>query len=128
MLHDEGIDLNDLSYYDFLGHHDDVVRAVLKGEFDAGGIMESAAEKFMDESLEIIKYSMNVPEFNICVNKDIPSHLKSALKQALLDLTETNPDDKAILHSISPGYTGFTEARFDDYKGIREMMDKLGLL
>ena len=128
MLHDEGIDLNDLSYYDFLGHHDDVARAVLKGEFDAGGIMESAAEKFMDESLEIIKYSMNVPEFNICVNKDIPSHLKSALKQALLDLTETNPDDKAILHSISPGYTGFTEARFDDYKGIREMMDKLGLL
>jgi phosphonate transport system substrate-binding protein len=128
MLFDEGIDLDDLSYYDFLGHHDNVARAVLKGEFDAGGVMESAADKFTDEGLEILKFSMNVPEFNICVNKDIPSHLKTAIKQALLDLTETNPDDKAILQSISPGYTGFTEAQFDDYKGIREMMEKLHVL
>ncbi len=128
MLDNVGIDLDNLSYYDFLGHHDDVARAVLKGEFDAGGVMESTAENFKADGLNIIEYSMNVPEFNICVNKNIPSDLKSAIKQAILELTETNPDDKAILQSISPGYTGFIEAQYEDYKGIKEMMEKLGVL
>jgi methyl-accepting chemotaxis protein len=128
MLDNVGIDLDSLSYYDFLGHHDDVARAVLKGEFNAGGVMESTAEKFKADGLNIIEYSMNVPEFNICVNKNIPSDLKSAIKQAILELTETNPDDKAILQSISPGYTGFIEAQYEDYKGIKEMMEKLGVL
>ena len=32
MLHDEGLSLKSLSYYNFVGMHNDVARSVLKGD------------------------------------------------------------------------------------------------
>lgn len=128
MLLDAGIDPKDLSFYDYLGQHDNVVRAVLGSEFDAGGVMESSAEKFMDKGLRIIKQSIDIPEFNICVNKNMPEEEKAQLKQSILELNEGNPEDLKILRSITADYTGFVEAQDSDYDIIREMMRKLGMI
>ncbi len=128
MLLEGRIKLEDLSFYDYLGHHDDVAKAVLEGKFDAGGLMESTAVKFQEQGLKIIKYSVDIPEFNICVNKEIPEQEKMLLRQAILDLETGNPESMKILQSIAADYTGFIEARDSDYDGIREMMKKLGLL
>ncbi len=128
MLLEEGIDPKDLSFHDYLGHHDDVVRAVLSSEFDAGGVMESAAEKFRDKGLRIIKQSIDIPEFNICVNKSMPEEEKAQLKQSILELDENNSEDIDILRSITADYTGFVEAQDSDYDIIREMMQKLGMI
>jgi phosphonate transport system substrate-binding protein len=128
MLKEAGIDLEDLSFYDFLGHHDDVALAVLNGEFDAGGVMESTAERFKEQGLKFLKYSKDIPEFNICVSKDMPEEEKLMLKKALLELDSRNPEHKAILQSIAPAYTGFTEAKHEDYVGIKKIMQELGLL
>jgi phosphonate transport system substrate-binding protein len=128
MLQEEGIALKDLDFYDFLGHHDDVAKAVLRGDFDAGGVMESTAEKFKSKGIKILKFSGNVPEFNICVNKDIAGNIKEEIKKALLALDYKNPDDMAVLQAISPLYTGFAEARHEDYEEIRRLMNKLGML
>ncbi len=128
MLQEEGIALKDLDFYDFLGHHDDVARAVLRGDFDAGGVMEPTAEKFKDKGLKILKYSGNVPEFNICVNKDMAENIKAELKKALISLDNKNSDDMAVLQAISPLYTGFAESRHEDYEEIRRLMNKLGMM
>ena len=128
MLQEEGIALKDLGFYDFLGHHDDVAKAVLRGDFDAGGVMESVAEKFKGMGIKILKYSGNMPEFNICVNKELAGNIKAELKKALLALDDNNPDDRDVLHAIAPLYTGFTEAKFEDYEEIRRLMNKLGML
>lgn len=128
MLQEAGIELSDLSFYDNLGHHDDVVRAVLKGEFDAGGVMESTAEKFKGQGLNFIKYSPEIPEFNICVNRDVSEEDKLLIKQAFLGLDENIDRDREILLTINPEYTGFVESNNEDYDTIREIMRKLGLL
>ena len=128
MLREAGIHLKDLSYYDHLGHHDDVAKAVLKGEFDAGGVMESTAEKFKDQGLIFVKSSLEIPEFNICVNKDLPEEEKLLLKQVLLELDDDITEDREILRAINPEYTGFVESTDSDYNEIREIMRKLGLL
>lgn len=128
MLQEEGIALKDLDFYDFLGHHDDVAKAVLRGDFDAGGVMESTAEKFKNKGIKILKYSGNMPEFNICVNKDIAGDIKAEIKKALLALDYKNPDDMAVLQAISPLYTGFAESAYEDYEEIRRLMNKLGML
>ena len=70
MLLDEGIDVKDLQYHNYLGHHDDVAKAVLNGDFDAGAVMESIAYKYKDMGIKFIKISDEIPEFNICVSKD----------------------------------------------------------
>jgi len=128
MLKDAGIELKDLHFYDFRGHHDDVVRAVLDGEFDVGGVMEAVAEKYKKEGLKFIAVSGNIPEFNICANKDLEPGKKQRIKEALVSLDINKPEDREILESISPHYTGFVEAKDGDYKYIENLMLKLGML
>lgn len=128
MLKEAGIELKDLNFYDFRGHHDDVVKAVLEREFDAGGVMQSVAERFKEKGLKFIKVSGNVPEFNICANKDLPKEDKQKIKEALISLDNEKSEDRAILQSISPHYTGFIETKHEDYEYIERLMEKLGML
>jgi phosphonate transport system substrate-binding protein len=128
MLYEAGIDLKDLSFYDYLGYHDDVAKAILNGEFNAGGVMESTAIKFKDQGLRFIKYSLDIPEFNICVNKEMTEEEKQLIRQSLLELDDSIAGEKEILQAITSDYTGFVESRDSDYDGIRGIMQKLGLL
>ena len=127
MLLEAGVDIKDLHYYNYLGHHDDVARAVISGDFDAGGIMESTAEKFSKEGLKFLKVSGDIPEFNICVTAKCDPRLVEELKDALISLDEGTPESSAILRSINAGYTGFAPASDADYDGVRKMMLKIGL-
>ena len=127
VLQEEGIELKDLSYYNFLGHHHDVAHAVLKGDFDAGGIMESIAQKFRGEGLAFIKVSPDIPEFNITVREGIEPEVEAGLRKALLALSFHNPRQKAIIESIDASYTGFMEAEDGDYSQIMELMKKMGI-
>lgn len=126
MLKNAGIELKDLSEYSYLGHHDEVARAVLKGEFDAGSVMESTAQKFRSQGLTVIAVSEDIPEFNICIHKSL-SDKKDMLRNILLKLGDTE-EGKEILRQIDPSYTGFTAADDTDYKRIKHMMKELGLL
>jgi phosphate/phosphite/phosphonate ABC transporter binding protein len=126
MLKNAGIELKDLSEYAYLGHHDDVARAVLKGDFDAGSVMESTAQRFKAQGLIVIATSEEIPEFNICIHKSL-SDLKDSLRKALIGLGETR-DGREIMRQIDPSYTGFVEAEDSDYQKIRVMMKDLGLI
>lgn len=126
MLKNAGIELKDLSEYSYLGHHDEVARAVLKGEFDAGSVMESTAQKFRSQGLTVIAVSEDIPEFNICIHKSL-SDKKDMLRNILLKLGDTE-EGKEILRQIDPSYTGFTAADDTDYQRIKHMMKELGLL
>lgn len=128
MLKQAGIDLSDLKYYNYLGHHDDVAKAVLKGEFDAGGVMESVAYKFKDKGIRFLKFSDDIPEFNICYNPSISEADLSIIKSALISLRDTDPESATILKSIDESYTGFTEAKDSDYDTIRAEMARIGLI
>ncbi|UCE79685.1 MAG: phosphate/phosphite/phosphonate ABC transporter substrate-binding protein [Nitrospiraceae bacterium] len=128
MLLDAGLDVKDLSYYNYLGHHDDVAEAVLKGDFDAGGVMESTAYKFQDRGLAFIKFSEDIPEFNICVTKSLDNNVAEAIKSSLLALRDSEPEHTEILQSMNRSYTGFTEALDEDYNSVRVMMVKLGMI
>jgi phosphate/phosphite/phosphonate ABC transporter binding protein len=126
MLIEGGVGLEDLSFYDFLGHHDSVVRAVLKGEFDAGGVIDAIAEKYMDQGLKIIKNSQDIPGFNFCAGS-MEEDQKAAIKIALLELNEENPDTSSVLARIDKYFTGLSEVKDTDYDAIRTLMSKLGI-
>ncbi len=128
LLLEAGVELKDLSYYDYLGRHDDIAKAVLKGDFDAGGIMEDTAHRFKEQGLKFLKVSGDIPEFNICVNKSLSKEEIAVLRSALTSLTESMPEGSAVLRAIGKSYTGFTEARDEDYDSVKSMMSKLGML
>ncbi len=128
MLLAAGVDLQDLQYYNYLGHHDDVAKAVLNGDFDAGAVMESTAYRFRDQGLRFVKFSEDIPEFNICVAPELAEEVSASLKDALCAITDGTPEGAAILKSVNPGYTGFVEAVDEDYAGVRLMMTKMGMI
>ncbi len=128
MLLEAGITLDDLLYYNYLGHHDDVAKAVLSGQYDAGAVMESAAERFREEGLKFVKISEAIPEFNVCVSKDLPDEDVEALRAALLSLKDTDPEGAAVLRAIDEHYRGFVDASYEDYLWIKEIMSRLGML
>jgi phosphonate transport system substrate-binding protein len=128
MLLEEGIDIKDLKHYNYLGHHDDVARAVIKGDFDAGGVMETAAEKFKNQGLKILKISEKVPGFNICISRNLSTEVIAELKKAFLSLSDNTPEGSSVLKSINENCSGFVEATDEEYNKVRLMMTKIGLI
>ncbi|HXX53432.1 MAG TPA: PhnD/SsuA/transferrin family substrate-binding protein, partial [Thermodesulfovibrionales bacterium] len=128
MLKDAGVDINDLRYYHFLGHNDAVATAVVKGDYDAGGVRESTAFSFQDQGIRFLKFSDEVPEFNICCHPSLDEGTLSLIKTALISLNDASAEGAAILKSIDEGYTGFVEADDNDYDGVRQQMSKLEIL
>ncbi len=125
MLADAGVGLDDLKHYAFLGHHDAVAAAVLAGEYDAGGIRESTAKSFESRGLAVLKTSIDIPEFNICVTKDMDRTTAERIKRALTSMSRRDAEQAHSLTLIDPDYTGFMEAADNDYEAIGKIMDAM---
>jgi phosphate/phosphite/phosphonate ABC transporter binding protein len=125
MLAEAGIGLDDLETYAFLGHHDDVAKAVLAREYDAGGLRESTAKAFVGRGLSTLKISIEIPEFNICVSRTMDRPTAAALKKVLISLSRKNQQQGDLLALIDPDYTGFATATDGDYDGVRKAVGKM---
>ncbi len=117
MLKAARIELISLAAYDYLGSHDNVANAVIEGEYDAGALMDSAAEDFKD-SLKIIAYSDPIPQFPICAAPGIDEDLKLKIKDAIVNIK-----DRTILQSIDRDYTAFIEANNKDFEPIKKLLN-----
>lgn len=128
MLLDEGIDLNNLHYYNNFTHQEDIVKAVLSGEFDAGSVMEDIAHSFEKQGLRFLKETEYIPGLNICVNESLGSEKIALCKAALLSIDDSTPEGKTILGTIGGNITGLAEARDEDYAHIREVLLRLKMI
>ena len=116
MIKSAGIKLEDLAYYDYLGGHDAVLKAVAEGEFDAGCVMDSIAEENKN-IVKIIAFSDPIPQFPICINADIDKESEVKIKNILMNITDLN-----VLKSIDKGYTAFAEAKESDFENIAKTL------
>jgi len=128
MLLEAGIDVKDLMYYNYLGHHEEVLKALLHGDFDAGGVMEKVARKYQDKGIRLLTFSEDIPEFTICASLSNDVMVMEEVKQALLKLDTATEEGARVLRAVNENYTGFAAAKDDDYNGIRVMMVRLGLV
>jgi phosphonate transport system substrate-binding protein len=128
MLLDVGIDLKDLLHYEYVGDYEDVVEAVVNGNFDAGGVTESIAYKFKDEGIKFIKFSEDLPGVIICAGKTVPKDVRDSLSSALTALTDATPEGSSILHSINKGYSSFEKSSSNEFSLLRSMMIRIGMI
>jgi phosphonate transport system substrate-binding protein len=128
MLLEAGIDVKDLMYYNYLGRHEEVLKALLHGDFDAGGVMEKVAQKYQDKGIRLLTFSEDIPEFTICASLSNDVMVMEEVKQALLKLDTATEEGARVIKAIDENYTGFAAATDDDYNGIRVMMVRLGLV
>ncbi len=119
--------LEDFSEYVNLKYHDSVAREVLRGNFDAGAVIDSVANKFKNRGLKVIAVSDPIPGLPIVVRADVSPEIVNAIKKALLALDYNNPEHRKIMEQWDEEFRyGFAEAKDSDYDSIRKMIDYLG--
>src|SRR4030066_1204285 len=91
------VKLEDLSRYENFRYHDSVAREVLRGNFDAGAVIDSVAERFKDRGVKIIDVSEPIPGLPIAVRADASPALITSIKKALLSLDYNNPEHRNMM-------------------------------
>jgi phosphonate transport system substrate-binding protein len=117
------IRLKDLKHHSFLRHHDSVVNAVLKGQFEAGAVKDIVAYKYQKQGLRFIFFTDPIPTVPIVVRKDTPAEMVESVKIALLNLHPQDPiHQKKTARWDEEFKYGFTEASDSDYDSIRKIL------
>ena len=93
---------------------------MLQKNYDAGGMMLSAAEKPAGQGLKILATSAKIPQFPLCAAPQLSADDREKLIQALTALR-----DPQILGALGAQVTGFARTSDSDYDGIRTMLKRL---
>jgi len=130
MLSENGISLDDLHAYDYMGSHQNCVEAVVSGHYDVCGMQDQLAEKLASENLvKIIHRSRYYPSSGIVVSKAVPDEVVARVRQALLDFDPQGKDAKDLYHwERTEMARGFIASQQGDYDDLRRWFSRLGFL
>lgn len=122
MLEKNGIKIEELGSLTNLRNHSTVVKAVLKGEYDAGAIKDVVAEPYLNHGLRILASSAALPSIPLVVRKDAPTELVKAVVDALTRLDRKNPEHRKIMDNWGLEFkNGFVPAKAADYRDLTRM-------
>jgi len=117
-----GLPLEKLGSYEFLRHYDNIVRAILLGEYDAGILKDTTAYKWANKGVRVIYSSPDLPPYNIVASSKVSHTTLARLKAAFLNLDTDNPEHYKIIKSLDKNYDGFAEASDADYDIVRQLI------
>lgn len=122
MLQQEGLSIED-NHFRYLGNHQEVALAVIRGEFDAGGVKTSIGRKYAHLGLRFLAETEPLPGFLLIANgKTLNTNQIETIRKALLQLKPlSNPIHRQLTSSwgreIRHGVVPITE---EDYDIIRQ--------
>ena len=123
MLAWAGIHLDNLDSYRHYNYHDTVAKKVIAGEFDAGAIRLSTAERYEPYGLRIIARSEPIPTGPVVVSPRTPYQIVQKVQKVLLGMADDD-EGRKILAKLDPDLQGgFAAASDADYNGIRRMIN-----
>jgi phosphonate transport system substrate-binding protein len=117
-----GLPLESLSSYEFLGHYDNIVRAVLHNDFDAGILKDTKAFQWQGKGIRILYASDDLPPYNIAARGKIDDAVLKNLQAAFLKLDAKNPEHKNIIKSLDKKYDGFVATSDKEYDIVRKLI------
>ena len=122
VLESAGFKLDEFSSYEYLNHYDNIAKAVINGDFDAGILKDTLADKYAKEGLRVIHTSPPLPSYIFAVNKNLPQKTINKLKNAMLALKADTDEHREVLTSLEKGYDGFEPASDKDFDSIRKLL------
>lgn len=125
VLLDAGVPLERLGSYRYLGSFDNIARAVLNGEFDAGIVKDSTAFRWEERGLRVFHRSPPLPPYNIAAAAHLDEALARRIRAALVRLDPAIPAQAAVLAALDPSYSGFAAISDRDYDAVRRLIGPL---
>ena len=125
MLENAGITPANLKGYSFTGSHTNTARAVLNGEYDAGGIQDNLAKRLVKEGkIKILAVSKPYPSSLICYSKYVDPLIIKAVKSTLLSFDPKNKHKKQLVDwdktEMSNGFTEYSEMSLKRDRNARQ--------
>lgn len=117
-----GINFQQFSRFGFLKHYDNIAKAVLNKDFDAGILKDTIYEKFASQGLRKIHTSPALSSYLFAVNEKVPAETVKKLRAAFLALKADTAEGKEILKELDQGYDGFVVVEDKDYDEIRRLI------
>lgn len=119
---DAGMPLEKLGKQGFLGHYDNIARAVVRGFYDAGILKDTTAVKWEGKGLRVLYASPQLPPYNIAAGASVDPALLKKMRQAFLKLDVRNLDQYAVIKALDNEYDGFAETNDAEYDIVRKMI------
>ncbi len=117
-----GLPLEKLGSYQFIGHYDNIVRAIMIGDFDAGILKDTMAYKWEGKGVRILYATPDLPPYNITASKNVDNATFMKLQKAFLDLDPKNPEHLKIIKALDKKYDGFARTSDEEYDIVRELI------
>jgi phosphonate transport system substrate-binding protein len=114
--------LEKLGSYQFIGHYDNIVRAVLNKDFDAGILKDTMAYKWESKGVRILYATPDLPPYNIAASKNVSPATMKKLKNAFLHLDTNNPKHLSIIKALDKKYNGFAPTSDQEYDIVRKLI------
>lgn len=122
VLASAGVRLGDLAGYADLKQLDNIAKAVLNEDFDAGILTESVYQAYAPRGLRALYISPPLPSFVVAVHSGLPQATANKLRAVLLALRLDDTEQRAVLQALDKGYDGFAEIDDKDYDAVRQMI------
>ena len=117
-----GIKLEQFKEYKFIGHYDNIARAVMNDDFDAGILKDTMAYKWEGKGLRILHSSPALPPYNIVASKNVSKAVLNELKSIFLSLNKSNPEHLKVIKAIDKKYDGFAATSDAEYDVVRKLV------
>lgn len=117
-----GLRIEQLGSHQFIGHYDNIARAVHNRDFDAGIVKDTTAFQWEKKGLRIIHASPPLPPYAIVAAGHIDDELLGQLRAAFLKLDPKRPDDLSVITALDPSYNGFAPVSDLEYDVIRKLI------
>lgn len=122
VLLDAGMRLQDFSEVAYLKHYDNIAKAILHGDFEAGIMKDTVYEKFASQGLRVVYTSPPLSSYVFAVSEKLDTHTQQKLKNALLSLSIATPEGRAVLDTLDQAYEGFQSTSDKDYDRERALI------
>lgn len=117
-----GVGLHQFSRFGFLKHYDNIAKAVLNKDFDAGILKDTLYEKFAAQGLRKIHTSPPLSAYLFAVNEKVPAETANKLRAAFLALKTDSAEGKEVIKALDQAYDGFVSVEDKDYDGVRRLI------
>jgi len=117
-----GLPLKKLHEYKFIGHYDNIVRAVINGDFDAGILKDTMAYKWQGKGIRILYESPDLPPYNIAASGNTSPQMVARLRKAFLALDSKNPEHLEVIKALDKKYDGFAPTNDKEYDIVRKLV------
>ncbi|PIE60448.1 MAG: ABC transporter substrate-binding protein [Desulfobulbus propionicus] len=123
LLKKHGSDL-EKNHYRYLGHHDDVALAVVRSEYDIGGVKTAIAHKYEHLGLQILEETEVMPGFALVSNNTTVSpDLAEAIRNAFSSLQPAGKDKEMLAKWGKKISNGAVVTSDDQYDAIHRMLE-----